>query len=232
MSHFTKLGLPIALGLVAAGMNMAASSSRHTPFDCVALDHDLDNEAAIQEKDLVKVSVSGDFDELSGSFLGWNDRALLYGRTLPRPLKKGDVLLLRDAKPHENLLPVQQGEQPMSVSIGQMTVVPEFIQVGQYVSFFVGKEKDETLEFDSGFQGQDDRVASRIGPFRVLAVGTRTTVMAEGKKRNERTLTIAARTSSDGELDRHSDSLLAALKGFDGIELLGVTLNQSPASHQ
>lgn len=236
MNPWMKLGLPVGLGLVAAMTNWAATSSKLKPYACVRVASDIGYGDPIQENLLTRFEVRGDLASFPKTFVPWDERALLYGHLAPRPFKEGDLVMWRDAAPHENVLPTQPGELPMSVSMRGMTVVPDFIQVGEKVSFFVGRDpsrvrNSDPAEADAGL-AIDPGVAKQIGPFRVLAVGTRTTQVDQSTKQRDTSLTIAAKFASDGVLDEQSDRLLAALKGFNGAHVLGVVLHKSTSQIQ
>lgn len=223
MKLWTKLGLPLALGMLAAAMNWAATTSKLAPYACVRLASDVEFGEPLRQDMFERVEISGDLLNLPDTFVPWRERSLLYGYPSPRSFTKGDLVLLRDAEPQKNVLPTQPGELPMSISLGSMTVVPEFIQVGQQVSFFVGKEPSRSAE--TAVSQETRAVARQIGPFRVLAVGNRTTQLGQDRPRDGQTLTIAARMVEDDVLDEQSDQLLASLKGFEGMQVMGVILH-------
>ncbi len=233
MSLWIKLGLPIGLGLVASFMNMVATTSKLAKYVAVRINQEVEFGVPLREEMLERAEISGDLFNLPKSFVAWKDRASIYGHPAPRRFETGDLVMWRDAEPQNNILPTNAGELPMSVSLGGVTVVPEFISVGEQVSFFVGKQPSRGTRDPADWDSRDHlapaarSIAHQIGPFRVLAVGNRTTKLGQGQTRNERILTIAARIAAGGVLDEKSDRLLAALKGFDEMEVMGVILHKT-----
>ena len=213
MSFWAKLGLPLALGLAAAFINFVSVTSEKQPFECIRLvGRDLEAGDVITEEIMERAEMFGDFSELETMFVAWEDRAMVLGRPLRQPLRTGAPVLLRDTTPVGEL-PIKQDEVSMTISTGQIPTISEFIRVGEMVSFAIANNS-----------GENDT----IGKFRVLAVGNRTTQLDQGKVRNERTLTVAAKFKVDNKLDPNSQRLLNAQNGLNGFKLMAVL--QHPSS--
>lgn len=230
MNHWMRLGIPLALGAVAGVMNWSSNISRIAPLDCVRVDSDLPRGEKFSEGNLVRIEISGDLKRLPDTAVPWDDRAVLYGRPTPRDLKKGDLVLWRDATPTPKELPAREGEVLMSVSLGRMTVVPDFIRVGQEVGFLI-ERASKSREANNESAPEQRAKAEYVGPFRVLAVGKRVSAARDSgtaKKSDERILTVPARfLPNSRQLDDQSDRLLAALDRRGTEHVIGVVLHST-----
>lgn len=233
MNHWLRLALPLGLGLAAAVVNWVTVSSGMKPMAFVRVNRSLARGAVFTAQCLERVEMSGELGKLPYTAVRWEDRATLYERPTPRQLLAGDLVLWRDATPLPRELQTQPGEVMMGISLAGMTSVPEFIQVGQQVGFFVGGEgKPAAPVAADGSQSPPSRTPLEyLGPFRVLAVGKRITPGGEvldGERNSMETiLTVAARfLPNSRRLDERSARLLSARTGFSGERILGIVLHR------
>jgi hypothetical protein len=237
MNHWMRLGLPLGLGLIAALLNWVSTTAKITPFVAIRVSRDLERGNELVAECLEPLEIRGDLAELPNSAVAWKDRAILFSRPVPRALKRGDLVLWRDATPLPKELPAYRGEFPFGLSLAGMTIVPEFIQVGQQVGFLIGKapqlRSDTAGEQKEQAKTAYEPASEYIGPFRVLAVGRRVTPggeLADTDGSRSQILTIAARFASQSQRpDLQTDRLVSATAGFGGNKILGVVLHAREA---
>lgn len=228
MSPWVRLSLPIGLGLIAGVLNWTATSAKLRPLVCVGITGSLERGASFREEQLAPVEIRGDLQQLREVAIPWDDRALLYGRQTPRDFSDGDLLLWRDATPLPKEIVAEQGEVLIHVSLGSITMVPDFIRVNQHIGFMVRQErrsgpKDDDLERAALLAHK----AELLGPFVVKAIGTR---IVDGDQRDQskgdpRTLTIPVKyLQSLKQLEDKADRLQSALSGHGPETIVGVVL--------
>lgn len=74
MKHWSRLLLPLGLGLLAATLNAKTMKSRLQPMDLIAVNQDIKAGDNITVKHLTKVSVSYPASHLVDHFFRWEDR--------------------------------------------------------------------------------------------------------------------------------------------------------------
>jgi hypothetical protein len=236
VSNWIKLALPLGLGVVAGVINWSVTMTKIKPIACVALAADLKAGEKLSENVLLPMELSGNVPRLTHTVVPWQERAILYGRAVPRTMQAGDLIFWRDAAPAPKELLVCKGEVPLSVSLRGMTVVPDFLHVGQQVGFLVatnpGRKRREPVASDP--EPEPECKSTRyVGPFRILAVGRRTSPSADGSERTSedtRVLTVAAKLlPNTGQLAAMADRLVAALNGLRDEQAVGVILHYDAA---
>lgn len=93
MKNWSRLILPLGLGLMAALVNASAMRSRLTPVSLVAVSRDVGVGERLTEADLVRVDVSYPADHLRDHFWLWEDRQTLQAQVAtPVKLPQGSLV--------------------------------------------------------------------------------------------------------------------------------------------
>lgn len=175
MPNWMKLGIPIGLGVLAALLNYAGRSAEMAPVGYVRVNQELGVGKEFKEDHLERIDLPKNLGSLEKTAIPWRDRAVLYGRPSPRDLKKGDLVLWRDATPPAPGLALEEGEVALHLSLeGISSSLPSIVKVGDRIGFYLPRrftldpknppekepaEKPSPLEY--------------VGPFRVLSIGKR-----------------------------------------------------------
>ena len=88
-----KLGIPILVGVLAAGLNFMVLGQKAPTKMFVRVNEDVKAGTNIDAAVLEKVELSGDVGSLDQTAIPYAMRAVLVGRPLPRDLKPGGVRL-------------------------------------------------------------------------------------------------------------------------------------------
>jgi hypothetical protein len=208
MNHWTRLALPLGLGLLAAVLNWTAVRMQIEPRAFVRVCRNLAVGEVITANDLSVVQLAGDLGALPDTAIPWEERSILYQWRTSRDLKRGDVVLRRDICPPKAEFDLRPGERAVPIMLSSAIYVPDFLNVGDDVSFAV--------ETDEG------KVES-LGPFRILAIGKqllREEVESDREhNRYQHILTLPAQFSPEtGQPDEIASRLIKACGGGRGRE--------------
>jgi len=234
MSGWMRLALPAGLGIVAGMINWWSTLSKLEPVACVRVTGNMVAGEPFAESSLERFDLPGNRASLTETAIPWEERAILYGRPARRSLEPSDLVFWRDATPAPKRPVVHKGEVPLSISLSGMTVVPEFLEVGDQVGFLLTNDEDldglrqEDLP-DATPSAGPTKSTQYVGSFRIVALGIRTTAAPDAEdpeNSDNRVLTVAARfLPSTRQLDAEADRLVAALEGLRGEDVVGVVLH-------
>jgi hypothetical protein len=215
MPTWMKLAIPIGLGVLAALLNYMGRSAETAPVSYVRLNQDLDLGVEFKEEFLERVDLPKNLGTLEQSAIPYKDRAVLYQRPNPRKLKKGDILLWRDATPPDPGLALREGEVALHLSLeGLSASLPAIIKIGDEIGFYLPKQVTTASPKDKEPASSQPSM-EYVGPFRVLSIGKRvasdTPEKSGGFVVDEREITLAIKPKAGaGQPDVNTTRLLLA----------------------
>jgi len=98
MSITTRLGIALAVGLAAAGLNVLALMSAVGKGGYVSLKAAVSQGKPVSDDLLEQLAVPGDPEAVGQSLVPWKDRGLVLQMRAPRDYAAGDVILQRDLR--------------------------------------------------------------------------------------------------------------------------------------
>lgn len=96
MSIVARLGIALALGGLAAGLNWLAIRPRGDRY--VAVASAVAPGGVLDERSLTPLALAGVVGDLRASLVPWDDRAVLLQMAAPRAFAAGDLVLQRDVR--------------------------------------------------------------------------------------------------------------------------------------
>jgi hypothetical protein len=218
MDHWKQLGLPVALGLVAAALNWYSVSSKVQPTAYVSVNQHVEPGDTITEHMLTKLEITGDHG-MSRAAYPWEQRSMLFRWRATRRLQKGSVVLRRDVV-HDRA-DVAPGEHEFTVNIGEFDTPPDLYE-DSYVSFaLTDDDRFGDLRANAGRFGVKAGADRFVGPFRIVAItyGPPDETTGAGAPRIN-TLTLVARKTPEGR--GRMERLLRALRHDAGEHVLAI----------
>ena len=215
MSSVLKLLIPILLGLTAGVLNFMVLYGRVTPKAYVVAAIDLDpGDEITGEGDLAQIDLTGNTEAVSRAAIPWDQRAILYGREVQRPLKTDDLLLWRDLTESPSELGLKDDEIGVAVSLENVAYEPSLLLVGEYVGlqvaavdlFDVNQPQTPVPDKKNDFE--------MIGPLKVLSVGRRLDRQSSEDDYNqagEKVITVAIIKDKEGKINKIGEQLQRAL---------------------
>jgi hypothetical protein len=246
MNNWLRLGIPVVLGLVAAGVNYTVMQHQVEPLKFLSVTRDVEPGETLAPEDLAEVTVSGEVATLAKAAIQAQDRSLLMQRTVARRLKRNDLLLYSDVtNPAE--LKLEPGEASLGVSLGDVAIVPRLLLVGEEIGFLVNMRGTAVEPAATAGDGDPPpaggpRAAdvTYLGPFRLLSVGERISRVQTEKvtSGNDRDICIAVPLSKEtGQMSDTARRLVSAMAGNESgrsaivaVVLHGNTQNRAGAA--
>lgn len=159
----------------------------------------------------------------------WKDRSTAYGYPAPRAYAGGEILLGHDlTTPSQIELTEMLGENEVArwVPVDSRTFVPEKVNPGDDVSFVVPRLAGGAVRKTTNSRELLAGPTEVIGPFRILALGTRTGRRELRKAAGlssgpEHVITIGVRFEN-GKMDDHAERLFDVLRltGNKGVQVM------------
>lgn len=246
MKTWLKLLLPIGLGLIAVFINTTVMNSKLRPKELIVVRKNMKTGDIFTPADIESREFSGDVASLVRAAIPWSERAVLFGREVPRDLIAGDLVLSRDATPPALELKPNAGEASLPVSLEGVASVPRLLLVGEEIGFIIDKRRlggAQTGPLGNVIQSAGQQLSMTqaavepdyVGPFRVLGVGqrlTRTDVESDtGGAIEQRIITIAIKLGPDNDIDPEAEKLIKAINSPSGRGgLLSIVLKRSVRS--
>jgi hypothetical protein len=241
MKTWLRLVIPVGLGLAAVWLNTTVMNSKLQPQTFIVVTDNLEAGDSFRPSSIGPRSFSGKVADLLESAVPWEDRAVILGREVPRPLRSGDLVLWRDATPPARELTPDEGEASLPISLGDIDIVPNLLLVGEEIGFYVnGSVLNSSLpinyedpeKFSVGLNLPGIPSASDphyIGPFRILSVGQRLTrTSEESSNRDSQIITIAIPEGDASEGHENTRILLKARATNGGV--MAIVLHRSKRS--
>lgn len=217
MSIWLRLAIPIVLGSGAAACNYFLMYMYTNPQKFVSAKEDINAGEELLSK-LEVVDVPGHAQSLLKCAVSGDGYAsLLGGVRASRQLRKGDLLLWQDVVQPVELKP-SAGEDALTLSLEGVAVIPQLMNVGQQITFVVKPLSDEA-SVGSSSSSALSRGPERIGPFRLLSVGSRLNRVSNSTERGDsfgKTITVAIPATSARDSDRNTNRLLKSIMGDSG----------------
>jgi len=224
MTPLLRLVIPLALGLSAAVINGMVVETRTASHPFVRIGREVKAGELIEGAALEQINLPGDVGDLRKSLVVYGDREVLIGTRAQRDLFPGDVLFWQDAARPDAAIPANDGEQILPVDLSGVAVETSLLFPGTFIDFWislppvtgamtVSNQKAQAGSTTGGERGK----FQRIGPFRLLSVGSRfgQPSSAEENDRhvprgNERVISVAVKVRPDGQYEDASQQLLDA----------------------
>lgn len=216
MNHWKQLGIPVAIGLVAAVLNWYSVSSKLQPLPYVGVSEHVNPGDAISKDMLVRLEINGD-PGLAQAALPWDQRAILFGWRATRRLQKGSLILRRDVIPDGAA--VGPDEREFTVSLPDLDAPPDLYE-DCHVSFALTDDRRLQSDPKGGMFGAASDDDGFVGPFRVVAITYQASkeTAATGIPRIDRLTLVTTATTGSGEMER----LLRAFHRDDGKRVLAI----------
>lgn len=155
MNHWQKMSIPIAIGVIAGGLNYVSLMAKTAPKDFVAVARDINKDETLQSGDFKLVPITVDNADLSKAAIPWAAAKMLVGSRASRSLKRNQVLLHSDLRPVALAPPDGLKEFTVKLTTEEAPEAKR-LKIGDQVTF------EETL----AETGSQDR--AEFGRFRVL----------------------------------------------------------------
>jgi len=186
MKNWSKLALPIGLGVVAGFMHYRLLIPKLTPHAYVQVNRDLKPGDKFDDRYLTRVELPGECKRLSKTLVPWEHRKVLSGWQATRELRKGDVVFFSDTSDY--VLSTGPDEVAHAVELGEGMVTPGSFRVGAALRFRMSRPDDDKP--DEPDPGEKPRMrwdpaantwisvwpkkGRTLGPLRILAIGADT----------------------------------------------------------
>jgi hypothetical protein len=165
---------------------------------------------------------------LIDSALPYTDVPTIVGTTAYRDFREGEIILRQDlAAPPSSDLREELGpdEEAISIPVDGRGFVPSLFSPGHEVSFIVPRSGSAA----PGTPGRGSVETEKIGPFFILAIGTRRgsfdRARAAGTSQaQENIVTIRVKKLNDKEFDSKTEQLLSRLRATGG-QALGIVMH-------
>lgn len=205
-----KLGIPILVGVAAAGLNWVALNDKAPAKTFVRLSENVTAGTPITADDLETIEISGtaeDLRQLELTAVPYDKRAVLIGRPALRDLKKNDFVFWRDVTSGRGEL----SQPALPIPLEGLNLPPSLLQVGDEILFLLPRPRGETGKANGPVE---------VGPFRILSVGDLVARQGADAKESrgqfDRTITIAVKLNKDRQIDDPNvTKLLAALRAAE-----------------
>lgn len=167
MDHWKQLGVPVALGLVAAALNWYSVSSKIQPKSYVGVNQHVNPGDKITKQMLTKLEINGDHG-LTRAALPWEQRSILFDWHATRRLQRGSLILRRDVR--SDSAAVAPDEYSFAVDVSDFET-PADLYEDSFVSFALTND-DRYQHADPNAERFGTRTKDQpfIGPFRVAAI--------------------------------------------------------------
>jgi hypothetical protein len=205
--------IPLGLGLAAGLLNFIALRSATAPLYVVVVRDNVKVGTELTDRMLDRLSVRAD-RELVKSAVPYEERGLVVGRRVNRPMQAGEIVFFSDVRIYggeeirDNLRP---GEVSLTMIAKHSRIAPG-LRIGDEVSIVVAERP--------GTASAGAIVSRVVGPFRLVGFGEHADPYLGGPGRLEpvRKVVVAAPVGRGGLLDSHANALeRAAQSGDDGI---------------
>ncbi len=205
--NWKKLLIPIALGVLAAGLNYAALSNQTTSASFIVLKENIKAGQLLEPDLLERIELPGNLESLSRTAVPYSMRQVLEGRPVSRDLEKGDLVLWRDTTPGPGELTAGKDEEALPISLDGLQVDPRLLRVGDEIGFLVDATPagSASAATATSARPQARTVIEYVGPFRILSVGDVVQRRAPDQKESSvaRTITVALKRK-DGRIEDDS----------------------------
>lgn len=228
MNYLVKILIPLGLGILAGFVNYLILQKGAAEIHFVTVETAVERGKPIEVDNLKKLSVSDKFSGLVKSMVPWSDRGALSGKLALRKIEEGDPVFFADTDNEGGWLDLKDGEKLFPVNIGDLEFDSTLVKIGNNIQFRIRIQKKDSL---------DEEDPKWIGPYRVVAVGSRSRNDEDGEGRsrqsNAQSIGIAHNMS-----DPKMRASLAELEAFcdkqrkGEAQMLGVLLDEPRKSNR
>lgn len=218
MNYLLKILIPLGLGILAGFVNFMILQKGAAEIDFVTVETVVERGKPIQIDNLKKLSVSDKFSGLVKSMVPWSDRGALSGKLALRKIEEGDPVFFADTDNEGGWLDLKEGEKLFPVNIGDLEFDSTLVKIGNQISF--------RISFD-------EKSPKWIGPYRVVAVGSRSRNDEDGEGRSRQ-----SNAQSIGIAHNPTDPKILELEAFcdkqrkGEAQMLGVLLDEPRKSNR
>ncbi len=182
MSQWSRILIPAGLGGLAFMINAWTISQAISPRSYTIVASDIVRGSTVTASDLKEIRVSGNHDQLKTIWLPWEERSIILGTQIRRPLQSGDPVMRIDIDWNENQL--GPNDVQVTVPMGSGAFEPSLVNPGDYVNFILELNRDTEMK--------------PLGPFRVVAIGARTKSFSDkGNSHRASSMTVAVPRNSE-----------------------------------
>ncbi|MCU0703139.1 MAG: SAF domain-containing protein [Fimbriiglobus sp.] len=186
--------IPLGLGITAGVFNLLAVRAATGTVDLTVVKDDLKGGTVLTAEMLGRLSVRAD-PGVFRSAVKYEDRGVLIGRSVNRPLAAGEVLLVADVRSTGTFdvrANLRAGERTLTLTVKQNRVVPG-LRVGDEVEVLVHgvAEVEPRPARDAG------PTYRPVGPFRVVGLDDRSASAGGGFRDDERQVVVAYAAGRD-----------------------------------
>jgi hypothetical protein len=202
MNVWIKLGLPLLLGAIAAGINWVVLDSELKPYEFVRVSQDIKPGDVFKKDRLERFTLrsSEGAGSLEATVVKWSERAMLINVPCVRELHKGDLVLWRDAPAARKEVTLKTNERALQINLEHVKYEPSLLLVGNQIGFVIDRDADRPAPSTSSpgtLVLNKPRTYVVEGPFRIVSVGRRVSAQAEGDPGDlaaAKVVTIAVKT--------------------------------------
>lgn len=197
MSYTLKFIIPIALGILAAVVNMMVLNAKLEPMQFIQVTRDIPQGELITKGDLEVLELPGPVGaKLTDTALGYQELGVLINRSAQRDFMQGDIVFYRDFAIRGAELDLRPGETAQRLSLAGVSVPAELLRIGCELDFLLKVGEEAKAEW--------------YGPFRLVSVGERlgNTNDSSVTSSTSNTITVAVvRSPTDPAVIRRQEAL-------------------------
>lgn len=160
MNYLLKLLIPLALGVIAAGINYNLLSANTKPSEFVTVAQPLQVGEQFVLENAKKLLLPKKYEELSKTLVPWRDRGVLSGRVVRRNIAEDDPVFFADTDLGGEWLTLRANEELFPVELDNVAVDAQLLRIGNDIRFRVPATDGESEP-------------PWVGPFRIVAVGAK-----------------------------------------------------------
>ncbi len=216
MGTMMRFGVPIVLGLIAMGINWMVLESKLVATDYVVVIGKIKAGQPFKRENLRKFPLRGIDGSLKGTALRYDQISMIQDTPCARDLMEGDLVLLRDSPATRKDVYLQPDERSLQIDLDSVKYEPELLVVGAEIGFVYAQLPVKTEATPPGGATPPPSSAADLkpfieGPFRIVAIGRRVNLHAEGfqnEHSGQRIISIAIKTEPGEKLDLKTARLL------------------------
>jgi hypothetical protein len=228
--RLTTLGIPILVGLIAAGLNYYVLNQRDEPVKFLRVKERVRAGTTLSAEavDVVELTAPPEMlKQLGATVVSARDKSLVMGRAAIRDLEPNDLILWRDFVSARGELKKPSVPVPL-----EGLVLPErLLLVGDQVGFIISRRPPPAMPGDL----PGEPILEEIGPFRVSSVSGQTKRPELDSKETlapgERIITVEME-STNGKLSPNMEKLLSTRVDPNDVrtpKLIAVVLRPQPS---
>lgn len=206
--RLTTLGIPILVGLIAAGLNYYVLSQRDEPVKFLRVKERVraGTTISVEAVDVIELTAPPEtLKQMGATVVSARDKSIVVGRAAIRDLEPNDLVLWRDFVTARGELK----KPSVPVPLEGLTLPDRLLQVGDQIGFVLSRRTPPATP--DGPPGEP--VLEEIGPFRISSVSGQTRRpeldSREAVGPGERVITVEMESAPGGKLSPSMEKLLS-----------------------